>query len=155
MIDKPSHKKLILPVMAVVSAIVGGCGGPTIEAVPLVRVRGIVTLDGEPLEKAIVVFESNDGSYSYAETDARGRYDLRFDSKTRGATLGEKTVRIATNRRIKGFNANDEGGPDDRAGGMPPKQAAERVPSRYNTESTLSVTVAKDARTFDFALTEN
>lgn len=132
-----------------------GCGGPEIKSVPLVRVRGAVTLGGDPLEKAIVIFESPDGSFSYAETDARGRYDLCFDSTTRGVTTGEKTVRIAMNRRVRGLNANDEGGPDDKAGGAFAKQPPEKVPARYNTESELKVEVEPDSRRFNFDLTRD
>jgi hypothetical protein len=56
------------------------------------------------------------------------------------------------NRRLKGLNANDEGGPDDKAGGAFPKQPSEKIPARYNTESTLNVRVGPDSRTFDFDL---
>jgi hypothetical protein len=138
--------------LAPVIAVVLGCGGPAVKTVPLVRIRGVVTLDGHPLERAVVIFESRDGSFSYAQTDSRGRYDLYFDSNTRGVTLGEKTVRIAMNRRLKGLNANDEGGPDDRAGGAFPKQPAEKIPTRYNAESALNVTVAANSDAFNFDL---
>ena len=138
--------------LALAATSVFRCGGPDVERVPLVRVRGVVTLDGEPLEKAIIVFESPDGSFSYAETDSRGRYDLSFDSNTRGVTPGEKIVRIAMNRRVKGLNANDEGLPQDRAGGSFARQPPERVPDRYNVKSTLVVRVEPDSRTFDFDL---
>jgi hypothetical protein len=123
-----------------------------VRTVPLVRVRGAVTLDGEPLQNAVVVFESPDGSFSYSRTDARGRYDLSFDSRTRGVTAGEKVVRIAMNRRVKGLNANDEGGPDDKAGGAFVKPPPEKVPARYNTESTLKLRVEPDSHTFNFDL---
>ena len=96
---------------------------------------GVVTLDGKPLPKAVVIFESADGSFSYAQTDRRGRYDLRFDSQTRGVTPGAKTVRISMNRRIHGLNSNDEGGPGDRAGGAFKKQPPEVIPERYNLRS--------------------
>lgn len=129
-----------------------GCGGSTVKSVPLIRVRGVVTLDGKPLPKAIVTFESADGSFSYGQTDGQGRYDLRFDSTTRGATSGAKTVRITMNRRIHGLNSNDEGGPGDRAGGAFPKQPPELIPARYNVLSDLNVEVSAQATRFDFDL---
>jgi hypothetical protein len=129
-----------------------GCGGPEVKVVPLVRVRGVVTLDGNPLENAVVVFESPDGSFSFAQTDARGRYELFFDSETRGVTPGEKIVRIAMNRRVRGLNANDEGSPDDRAGGSFSRQPPEKIADRYNAKSTLTATVGLDSHTINFDL---
>jgi hypothetical protein len=129
-----------------------GCGGPETTRVPLVRISGTVTLDGERLKKAVVVFESDDGSFSASETDSRGRYDLRFDSRTRGVTLGKKTVRISMNRRVHGLNSNDEGGPEDKAGGSFKKQPKERVPEEYNHRSTLVVDVTADTGRFNFDL---
>ena len=127
-----------------------GCSEARMKPVTLVRVRGVVTFKGKALEQAVVVFESQDGAFSYAQTDSRGRYDLRCDSRTRGVTPGTKTVRISMNRRIHGLNSHDEGGPEDRAGGAFPKQPAELIPDKYNLASTLIVNVASDTRRFDF-----
>jgi hypothetical protein len=134
-----------------VSGVVG-CNGPETARVPLVRVSGVVTLDGDPLENAIVVFESEDGSYSYAQTDSLGHYDLKFDSQYAGVTLGQKAVRISMNRRIRGLNSNDEGGPGDTAGGSFEKQPKERIPEKYNLRSILSADVTASSKTFDFDL---
>jgi hypothetical protein len=129
-----------------------GCGGPLVKPVQLVLVSGSVKLDEKPLPRAIVVFEAADASFSYAMTDQQGRYDLQFDSRTRGATLGPKTVRISMNRRIHGLNSNDEGGPDDQAGGSFKKQQPELIPDKYNSRSTLTREVTLEARTFNFDL---
>jgi hypothetical protein len=129
-----------------------GCGGPETNRVPLARVTGTVTLDGEPLEKAVVVFESEDGAFSFGETDTRGRYELRFDSRTRGTTFGTKIVRISMNRRIHGLNSNDEGGPEDTAGGSFQKQPPERIPEKYNQRSVLTADVTEETATFNFDL---
>jgi hypothetical protein len=133
--------------------LVAGCG-PAVKEAPLVRARGVVTFNGAPLENAVVVFEGDDGSYSYSATDSRGRYRLRFDSQTLGVAPGKKIVRISMNRRIHGLNSNDEGGPDDRAGGAFPEQPSEIIPERYNVSSTLSVVVTPEDKTFDFDLRE-
>lgn len=92
------------------------------------------------------------GSFSYAETDRRGQYDLRFDSQTRGTTAGTKIVRISMNRRIRGLNSNSEGGPGDRAGGKSKKLPPEMIPERYNVHSSLKVEVTSDTKRFDFDL---
>jgi len=119
---------------------------------PLVRVRGVVKLDGKPLDKAVVIFEAADGSFSYAQTDRGGRYDLHFDSQTRGVTPGAKIVRISMNRRLRGLNSNDEGNPNDKAGGAFKKQPPELVPERYHKHSTLTVVVTADTKRCDFDL---
>ena len=129
-----------------------GCWDAAVKSPPLIRVRGVVTFDGQPLPKAVIVFESEDGSFSYAETDRRGQYDLRFDSQTRGATLGTKIVRISMNRQIRGLNSHSEGGPGDRAGGKSKKLPPEMIPERYNVHSSLQVDVTSDTRRFDFDL---
>jgi hypothetical protein len=129
-----------------------GCGGPEIERVALVRAGGTVTLDGRPLQNAVVVFEAPSGAFSFAKTDARGHYTLRFDSREFGVTPGRKTVRISTNRRIYGLDSHDEGSPDDRAGGAFPPQPREQVPERYNARSELSTEVTRDQTVYDFHL---
>ena len=131
---------------------VTGCNGPKVKGVELVRVRGTVTLDGKPVANGIVLFVSEDGSFSFDETDSEGEYDLKFNSQTRGVTPAKKTVSISMNRRLLGVNSNDEGSPDDTAGGSFPKQEPEQIPARYNVESELTVSVTPENRRFDFEL---
>jgi hypothetical protein len=61
--------------MAVVLALLSGCTPPP----PTVKVVGRVTLNGEPLAKAHIVFvnEHPDDQPAFGLTDADGRYDLR------------------------------------------------------------------------------
>ena len=66
--------------------------------------------------------------------------------------MGSKTVRISMNRRINGLNSNDEGGPEDAAGGSFQKQPPERIPEKYNVRSTLTVEVTADGDKFNFDL---
>src|SRR4051794_12579501 len=114
-------------VWSILVTVLAGCSGSNQKLVTLVRAGGIVTLDGEPLEGAVVIFEAAAGAFSYARTDSRGRYTLSFDSTEKGVTPGRKTVRISMKRRIKGLNSTDEGSPSDPAGGWFPRQPPERV----------------------------
>lgn len=109
----------------------------------LVKVGGAVRFGGEPLPGAIVLFENpENGTFSYARTDQAGRYSLMFDSVQAGVTKGRKTVRIKTSGSL---------GEDD-AGA---RSGAERIPSRYNAESQLTVDVTGDSTSTDFDLDTN
>jgi hypothetical protein len=115
-----------------------GCGDSPEN---LSTVTGQVTLDGAPLEGALVEFTPNDaGSPSYGRTDAQGKYELRFNREHEGATLGNNQVRISS---------YDAGDPE----GDPPRPAVpEKVPARYNVKTELTKTVESGDNTIDFAL---
>ena len=109
----------------------------------LAAVSGTVTLDGQPLEGAVVRFYDGvgRGRYAYGQTDASGNYSLQFNSEAAGALPGEKTVVISTAAT----------GPEVVGGGGP-----ERIPVRYNRDSELTATLDPDgSHTFDFALTSD
>ena len=104
----------------------------------LVEVSGRVTLDGQPLTHANVLFESEDASSSYGRTDENGDYKLLFNSEKSGCLPGKKIVRI-TMGPVGDEVDPDAVGPDD-------------LPAKYNTESRLSADVSQDRRRFDFDL---
>jgi hypothetical protein len=119
-----------------------GSGSPRMDysKAGLVDVSGTVRLDGEPLGAAIVIFESADGSFSFARTNATGRYRLMFDSQMAGVTKGAKTVRIRT------LGSLGEDDPDAKRG------VTELIPVCYNTESTLRVEITSGSSATDFDL---
>jgi hypothetical protein len=97
------------------------------------EVQGTVTLDGRPLAQATVVFEPQPGGHaSRAVTDHSGRYQLVYLRDTNGALVGLHKVKI--------FTATE----DD------PK---ERIPARYNKQSTLIAAVASGVNEHNFSLT--
>jgi hypothetical protein len=110
-----------------------GCG----SRADLASVRGQVTLDGQPLADAFVVFApTTKGTTSYGRTNASGNYEMMFTDSEKGAWIAENSVRISTG--------------DLSSGGRPgPK---ERVPVVYNQESTLKADVKRGANQFDFDL---
>lgn len=124
----------------------------------LVEVTGNVTLDGQALAFAVLSFDSPDDQFSYAMTDESGVYRLRFDVEQTGCTKGPKVVRISTNRQIHGLNMAGDGATEEgdgaEEGGSEDGQGSglETVPSCYNKESKLKVTVTESDTTFDFAL---
>jgi hypothetical protein len=103
----------------------------------LADVTGVITLDGKPLEDALVVFSPRQGgTTSYGRTGADGAYRLYFNDHTPGGWLGENVVRISTGD----VDATGEGG------------KPERVPVQYNQRSTLTALVKAGRNTFDFEL---
>lgn len=110
------------------------------------RVSGTVTLDGEPLAEATIVFQPATGRPSFAVTDNSGRYELQYSAATKGAKLGRHQVQISTYQ--EGDPAVEE--PEFQE----PKP--ERVPARYNVNAAdnpeLSVEVTAGSNTIDFSL---
>jgi hypothetical protein len=110
-----------------------GCGARS----DLATVTGKITLDGQPLANAFVVFApTSQGTSSRGKTDEAGHYEMMFSDREKGAWIGEKLVRI---------NTGDVGGGDTPG----PK---ERVPAVYNTTTTLKVEVKPGNNVCDFDL---
>jgi len=113
-----------------------GCGdGATVP--PLGKVQGTVTLDGEPLPNAIVLFQptTEKAGPSQGITDSDGKYSLSYLPNHPGAALAEHKVMISAQSGA----------------------AAERdpVPAKYNDNSDLKVTVEAGDNTHDFELLSN
>lgn len=96
----------------------------------IATVRGTVTLDGEPLAHAAVVFNPEKGRPAGATTNEDGEFALNFTQGRSGALIGEHRVIITTRRD-----------PWKDADGHPQPGSGERLPAKYNTESTLTFTV--------------
>src|SRR5262245_45159556 len=71
-------------------ASVAGCGGP--EHPPVGRVTGTITLDGQPLGDATVMFQPPDGRPAQGTTDKSGKYSLTYLDGVPGAKVGTNTV---------------------------------------------------------------
>jgi hypothetical protein len=120
-----------------------GCGDRSVA-----RVSGRVTLNGEPLAGAAVVFQpvpvpgsSNPGRGSAGVTDAEGRYTLKLvGTEKEGAVLGKHKVRIVM--------MEEPDSSDDEPRKVKP------LPPKYNRETTLEYEViAGSTDAADFALT--
>lgn len=127
----------LLTMLGLLSA---GCGGGEAQPVPVAPVSGQVTLDGEPLAEAQVLFlpqgqgEQELSSPSRGVTDSQGHYSLTLELDGRaGALLGKHRVEI---RAGKG-----EPPPPNELGLAPPAPA-DRLPSRYNESSELSLEIS-------------
>ena len=112
-----------------------GCGAK------LPIVSGTVTLDGQPLAEANVIFMPGDEIQSPAQgtTDASGNYTLEQEAGIEGVQPGEYSVRITTYQ------------PGSQDLDPPVPTVKERVPMRYNLTTELNAVVGGD----DQATTEN
>lgn len=113
-----------------------GCGGPVRRAV-----AGSVTLDGRPLDEAVILFVPLDaGGRKSGGPIVAGRYEVREDV---GLPPGRYRVEIADDPPID---------PAMRPGQMKP-QPRRNLPVVYSTSSPLAIDVTADgAADFSFAL---
>lgn len=105
------------------------------EEPELVPVVGFITLDGKPLDNALVqFFPPLGGQPAIARTDASGRYELKSDDRD-GARLGEATVLISKRDY------------DEAAGEWLPEQ----MPAAYATRG-LKYEIRRGRNVVDFSL---
>ncbi len=151
------QSRLVVCFYSLTFAITSGCEPkPTANyrTLGLVVVSGRVTLNGQPLTKAVITFDdAQDGTFSYGLTDANGNYKLRIDSDKWGVKPGKKIVRISTARKILGLNTSEEGGENSsEKQALKSESAKEIVPEKFGKRSELSVEVSPSSRTFNFDL---
>ncbi len=106
-----------------------GCGSD--DTPPLGQVKGVIKLDGVPLEGVIVLFKPEQGRVATGTTNAQGEYTLEFSYGVSGCKVGPNTVSLewplgATN--------------------------AKALPQRYTVKSELTADVKAGSNTLDFAL---
>src|SRR5436190_2161724 len=106
---------------------------------PKGTVKGTVTLDGQPVDGGVITFVPSDGnSQPEAVPINAGEYSVTMP-------LGEKRVEI--------YWAPSGGQVGDTAT-QGREQIVQRVPAKYNAQSTLTHTVVKGEARKDFALTK-
>ena len=115
----------LLTVAAVMSS--AGCGGPVRRAV-----AGSVTLDGQPLEEALILFVPLDaGGRKTGGPIAAGRYEM---GKEVGLLPGRYRVEVADDPPINPAMRPEQGKPQPRR----------KLPVVYSTSSPLTVEVTAD-----------
>jgi hypothetical protein len=130
-----------------------GCGDP--NQPKLVPVKGVVTLDGQPLSGAVVTFmpgATTPAGGGSGRTGKDGSYKLTFLRGGTGVPSGEYKVVISKLVLPDGKEvpANTTKSPLE-------LQATETLPPRYSMpdQSTLGVNVLEAGGTFDFPLQKN
>ena len=119
-----------------------GCGGDS----NIGKVEGVVSLDGEPLKRALVCFYPTDGRASAGQTDEEGHYELQYIRNVKGAVVGPHKVTISTYIHREDDPPTSEFGGNGREETMPPKYL-----DRRKTE--LSATIESGSNKVDFKLT--
>jgi hypothetical protein len=133
MILTKSKIELLAVSFLLLAACTAGCGKTGTELAP---VTGRITLDGQPLGNADILFQpAGSKPPSSGRADADGRYQLVYKRGVMGGVIGSNTVRITIS-------------PDVVAN--PPN-----IPARYNTESELTKEVKSGPNEFNFDLTTN
>lgn len=126
------------------SICVVGCSGSS-DALDMGKVAGHVTLDGQPLANAQIIFAPKDGRPSIGKTDEDGWYVLQYTGDREGALIGKHRVRITTH--IDDYS--------DEVSGHVVKGRKEVLPEKYHRASILEANVVKGANNIDFDLDPN
>lgn len=130
--------------MIVLATIVTGCGSkePQLEFIP---VRGVVTLDGQPLANAdvrAIPAGKTMGKGGSGRTSEQGEFQIIHSRGEKGLPEGEYTATVSLRQNPDGSFPP----PDDPT---PPMEspAVEKLPARYvdPTQTQLKFTVTKDA----------
>jgi hypothetical protein len=129
--------------LALTAAMLAGCGGDPVDALPREAVSGQVTFEGKPLAAGLIQFQpTGQEATAGSAAVAAGRYAIRKDE---GLVPGKYRVAITT--------PVAEAGPSPALPGDEKPPPREPIPARYNAKSTLSADVTKGGpNTFDFDL---
>jgi hypothetical protein len=125
----------------VLAAAAGGCSARHAEdRVKIVPVRGVVRLNGKPVDGARVDFHnaSSDKPSAYATTDSEGKFTLTTYENGDGATPGKYRVAV-TKAQEAGRHEQKTAPPIFRGGGGAPKPKW-LIPQQYSNPNTSNLT---------------
>lgn len=77
-----------------------GCSYTPDDMPKLAPVSGVVTLDGQPLPDAEILFQPKSGRASTGMSDENGEYTLLFNRNTYGAKIDDHDVSIITYKQF-------------------------------------------------------
>jgi hypothetical protein len=132
------YSRRMVMVVAALTPLWSGCNGNDAN---LGRVSGTVTLDGQPLANALLIFSpTHAGAPSAGKTDSSGHYSLIYTADKTGAEIGEHHVWISTRQ-----DADEDSDP-------PRTAVPEQVPAKYRTGKELKVEIQRGHNEIDFPL---
>lgn len=137
----PSDCKYLSLVLSLLAILASGCG--TGDHVTLAPVKGTVTLDGQPVPDARVIFHPTEGGRpSNAMTEPDGSFELVYMEDKLGALKGKHKVIIST---------LVEADPDS-TDTLTQSGQREMIPASYNTQTTLEAEVDAGVNELNFDL---
>ena len=149
-------QKIQLLIVLLTALLLTGCGPKGLQTY---YVEGIVTLDGEPVEGAQVLFlpmeQTPDSKTASGLTDASGKYTLTADGGLpgKGAVDGEYRVTV---KKVEIVAARGAPKPEYDTGRPPTEYTEQKVitPPRYSLpgQTPLKVTVKKEKNDIPLAL---
>ncbi len=141
-----------LPLTAVVVvASVSACGGSTPNRGPRVAVHGAVTLDGRPLQAAVIAFHCGDAEQEVIVTAEveNGRYAIEASD---GPWAGQ--VRVAFHPKSIPEEQFDAAMEEAARRRRPPKLTVIEIPPHYGSQPAWTIQLTEgDDNQFDFDLT--
>ena len=135
--------------LTIAASSIAGCGGAG-DMPALGTVEGSVTLDGQPVEKAVVSFLPEEGRTSTGITDSDGHYELYYTKDVKGAEVGTHTVWIVGQEQFRRFAVEPPGRPGQEKKKDPNQPPP--LPEKYNTKTALTRDVWPGSNTLDFKL---
>lgn len=82
------------------SVFLAGCSNTPDDMPKIAPVSGVVTLDGQPLPDAEILFQPTSGRASTGMSDENGEYTLLFNRNTYGAKVDNHDVSIITYKQF-------------------------------------------------------
>jgi hypothetical protein len=135
-----------------ISSLILGCGSGAAEGPPRADVRGVVTLDGQPLPEGVIRFVPLAGTPGPKTSIAISDGKFSADALT-GPVVGAHRIEIQSTDD-GGYAPDDEEAIDRLRKSRTHRIEAVRVPSAFNTHSRLTETVSEDGTNeFEFPLT--
>ena len=142
--------RLLVVLFCVLGVACVGCG----DGLPTGKVTGVVTMDGDPLESALVTFSPAEGGMnSTGITDENGEYTMTYiaGGGGEGALLGTNTVTVTTfTPPVESNAAEISSDSPEYAAQMSGSSSdydmaasAETIPAEYNSATTLTCDVEK------------
>ncbi|WP_339910114.1 hypothetical protein [Symmachiella dynata] len=146
-----ASNKLVLAAMLTCGLIVG-CGSGAAEGPPRADVRGVVTLDGQPLPKGVILFVPLEGTPGPKTSIAIADGKFSTDDST-GPVVGKHRIEIKSTDD-GGYARDDETAIDRLQESRTRRIDVVRVPAAFNANSRLTETVSEEgANEFEFPLT--
>lgn len=144
LVDSRNTASSVLPLVIFV-LVASGCGGPSRPSVD-----GHVTLDGQPLEQGSISFIPTGTTQGPLTGSIIADGEYHIDSAS-GPVVGQYKVEI----RASMPTGKQVPLPPPAPPGAMIDEVAEVIPSRYNTESTLTAEVKEKKNKLDFHLKSN